>query len=170
VTELQSPSSKSMVCNNPSLWHELVIPPKTIKLFSSEVMAMLAKAWGGRPSLAPREKVGVVVLSCYQLRRCTSKSSTYWVDQNIIGNLEIGRRDLSTDNVHRSLRRYIYSLMSPSSSRAQPKRNRGQRQCRKNDWLHRTTMSQGERKCFLVERVYVKFDYKVEVKLSSSYQ
>lgn len=74
------------------------------------------------------------------------KVRTYWVDQNIIGDLEVGRRYLTTDNVHRSLRRYIYSLMSPSSSRVQPKRNRDQRQCRKNNRLHRTTMSQcGER-------------------------
>lgn len=29
-------------------------------------MAMLAKAWGGSPSLAPKEKVGEVVLSCCQ--------------------------------------------------------------------------------------------------------
>lgn len=138
---VQSPSSRSIVWSNPSLEHELVIPPKMTRLDSSEVMAILANAWGGKPSLAPSENVGVVVLSYLISDRLQvalrHAGETYREDQNIIGNLVVCGRDLPANNVHCRLRWHIYSLMSPSSGRVQPKRDRDQSQCRKNDRLHR---------------------------------
>jgi hypothetical protein len=64
-------------------------------------------------------------------------AGTYGKDQNIIGDLIVCGRDLSTDNVHGRLRWHIDSLMPPSSGRVQPKRYRDQSQCRKKNWLHR---------------------------------
>lgn len=86
-------------------------------------------------------------------------AGTYGKDQNIIGDLIVCCRDLSTDNVHGRLRWHIDSLMPPSSGRVQPKRYRDQSQCRKKNWLHHQTMpDRGEvsgESVILVERVVV---------------
>ena len=58
---------------------------------------------------------------------------THRENEDIIGHFCSGRLDLSTNNVHGGLRRYIDGLVTPSSCRGQPEHNWS---CRRSEGRH----------------------------------
>jgi hypothetical protein len=115
----------------PSEAQDEVIPPMTTREVPSLLSPRVAKAWGGSESSLPVEKLVEEELSCNRQhveidRRIhiigtacdvalgKMRWSTHRKDQHLVGDLRICRLHLTTDDIHRLLRRHIHGLMTPS--------------------------------------------------------